>query len=908
MSLRSAAGSLIAFVSLTVLLPLASPAHAARGSDLDRADAALAAGRAATAESLATVALAPLERARRPDSLALARAWTTIARARLERDGAMDSLTAARAAVAAERTTRQVPAGAPRGADALETAGRARSRLGGKGAETEAAAWLRRAVAWRSAARLDPDTALATTLRRLAALESGKANADSARAHLEQALAIRTRAGAGSWVEAGRIHRELAEQMIFRKQFPAADAHLDSAVAVVERAEGPRSPELVPILQIRARYLSEVDQAPRSIPVMERAYAIGREAWGDDDDRTLLLHGALASRYLLVGDPERGQRELLDVESRLAAKPRPDTLKLASIRYVLAGTYYETGDSARALQWIERSARGYESLGRVRDNLYLYGQEHIAHEFQLHDPARAESVIARAIALDHDRPGNPDAITGTLVGRYCSIRAAAGAYAAVDSAADSLAARYDRLGITRTVAAAHAYQWKYWAQLALGHPDEAFRWARRQSIAQRAIISRTMNGMSERAAFGLEKNRSEPIDWMLGLSESLGGPTTTQAWDELVRWRGLVRHQLALRHLRPQAATDTTLEGLRRDWIESQNALARAQVESRGGADEAARRRAEEARRAYVLAAAGRLSMLPDDSVSIALATGALRPDQALVAYYEVAAGTDTAHLGVLVWRAGAPHQRRLGATAGIADLDAAWDQALQAPGSDGAAAGAAGERAARAAGARVRAAVWDPIARWVGDAREVFVVPAGPVQDLHWPALPMDAGGYWVERGPVVRVLNAERELLEPALSPRAVCSPSAASTTRRAPTAPRRRCWSRPASAPRATTAATACRRASSRCRAPRARCRRSPRRGPRARARRACWVAPRRPRPPSSGWPPATACCTWRRTATCRGTPAAGTAPGHAVSAAWARSRLPPHAPRPGPRPRRPRRRPR
>jgi hypothetical protein len=54
-----------------------------------------------------------------------------------------------------------------------------------------------------------------------------------------------------------------------------------------------------------------------------------------------------------------------------------------------------------------------------------------------------------------------------------------------------------------------------------------------------------------------------------------------------------------------------------------------------------------------------------------------------------------------------------------------------------------------------------------VGDAREVFVVPAGPVQDLHWPALPWGSHEYWAERGPVVRVLNAERELLAPALTP---------------------------------------------------------------------------------------------------------------------------------------------
>jgi CHAT domain-containing protein len=120
------------------------------------------------------------------------------------------------------------------------------------------------------------------------------------------------------------------------------------------------------------------------------------------------------------------------------------------------------------------------------------------------------------------------------------------------------------------------------------------------------------------------------------------------------------------------------------------------------------------------------------------------------------------------VWTAGAPEPRlvRLADPDSIAALVEAWDGLLRAP-ERGHAPRASDERAARAAGARVRARVWDPLARELAGAREVFVVPAGPLLDLRWAALPWDGKRYWVEAGPVMRVLNAERELLAPPLEP---------------------------------------------------------------------------------------------------------------------------------------------
>jgi tetratricopeptide (TPR) repeat protein len=733
---------------------------------LDRAHAALAAGQPAAAESLANAATTALGRERRPDSLAIARGWSIAARSRIERGAPIDSIVASQAAAAAQQISRRIT---PPNADvafAMETAGLAATR---RNATPAATAWLERTVAVRRALGADPDTALASTLRRLGALENTRATVDSARAHLEEALAIRERADTAASFEKARLHRALADLATDRHDFRVSERHLDAAVSQAERAGGPMTTELIPILQTRVYEMGQSDQASLAMPYMQRAYEIGRAAWGEDDDRTLALRAAVASRYILLGDPLRGRTELLDIERRMAARPKPDTLKLAGVRYGLAGTYFTMRDTANALPWLERAARGYESLGRIHDPQYLYAQYEFALAFRDKDDyARAESVLVRALAIDRERPGSPDALTGTLTGGFCSVLFIEQRYTAVDSLADSLARRFDRAGARRTVAVAHAEHWKYWAQLALGHPGEAFHWAARNSATERTVTTRIVRGMSERAAFGFEKDRAEPLDWLLGLSEQLGGGTSTTAWDELIRWRGLVRHELGRRHLASSPGSDSTLDALRTRWVRAQEELARGEVGSRAGASETLQRNAEDARRDYVTAAAGRLSLLPDDSLSVDLVAGALKPGQALVAYYEVAPASDTAKVGVFVWRAGdaAPHQRALGSSADLAALTTTWNQALEAPATGGAA-DAAAERSARSAGEKVKTAVWYPIAVWVGDAREVYVVTAGPVQDLHWTALPWGSHDYWAEKGPVMRVLNAERELLAPPLTP---------------------------------------------------------------------------------------------------------------------------------------------
>jgi CHAT domain-containing protein/tetratricopeptide (TPR) repeat protein len=70
-------------------------------------------------------------------------------------------------------------------------------------------------------------------------------------------------------------------------------------------------------------------------------------------------------------------------------------------------------------------------------------------------------------------------------------------------------------------------------------------------------------------------------------------------------------------------------------------------------------------------------------------------------------------------------------------------------------------DEAARAAGERLRRAIWDPIAPAVASARQVFVVPDAAIHLVSLGALPDGRDRWLVESGPLIHGLTAERHLV---------------------------------------------------------------------------------------------------------------------------------------------------
>jgi CHAT domain-containing protein len=105
-----------------------------------------------------------------------------------------------------------------------------------------------------------------------------------------------------------------------------------------------------------------------------------------------------------------------------------------------------------------------------------------------------------------------------------------------------------------------------------------------------------------------------------------------------------------------------------------------------------------------------------------------------------------------------------LGAAAGIDARIRRWSEAVaQAPRELAVAAGGAEEKY-RAAGERLREAIWDPVARHLKGVRQVFVVPDGALSLVSFATLPAGEGRYLVESGPQLHYLSAERDLVREA------------------------------------------------------------------------------------------------------------------------------------------------
>jgi CHAT domain-containing protein len=62
--------------------------------------------------------------------------------------------------------------------------------------------------------------------------------------------------------------------------------------------------------------------------------------------------------------------------------------------------------------------------------------------------------------------------------------------------------------------------------------------------------------------------------------------------------------------------------------------------------------------------------------------------------------------------------------------------------------------------GDALRRAAWDPVAKEVGAAERVYVVPDGALHTVNFAALPAPKGGYLVEGDPLIQLLSAERDL----------------------------------------------------------------------------------------------------------------------------------------------------
>ena len=728
----------------------------------------------AAAESVATAALHRVESARSPDSLAIADLLEEIVESRERRGGARDSLAPLQALTVLGIRLRRLPPDDPRIADAeaaLSTALRSRSQSEAAFPHALRAYEIRRR---RSA----PDTLIAESLLLLGRLSRERADFPAAIDYLERAYQLRLRVhGENRHVmaqilyerafalrtigETDRARTALLEALRIDERIGGKDdvhrADVLDGLAALERQTGDLSealalwqealrvarvryaeddPFVVRIQRNRNGALVELGDYESSARLMEKIVAFYEKTLGPSHSRTLSARVSLGNALAGIGDSIGAMRELHAVETALVDKPGPVDLMLGLSLKFQVGLLQARGNDAAALALCRRAIALLQPNAAVQwENLT-----------ELHEAAVLSHVaLGDTIGLERDR---------LALLQVAGARAVQRGIAPQVGRADALALR------------------------ALGRDAEAWEAALTADRLARGRLQANVRSLPERRSLQLSLQLSPTTDLVLDLARRGADERRERAWDALVRVRGLVQSELARRRLPAEALADTALARTHARWRTAQQRYAQRLVAGAGNAEdaprgagpslEALRSAAEDAERDRAAALAARGLAAPPAEVGWADVRARIAPGRALVGIVETEADTDTARVSAMVARGGseAIEWVELGRSRDLRATIAAWRERLaHAPGRDPARAAAA-ERAARRAGAVVRARVWDRLAPHLAGATEVFVVEDGPLLDLPWQALPIGAHGYRVESGPRLDVLDAERALA--AASPR--------------------------------------------------------------------------------------------------------------------------------------------
>ena len=174
---------------------------------------------------------------------------------------------------------------------------------------------------------------------------------------------------------------------------------------------------------------------------------------------------------------------------------------------------------------------------------------------------------------------------------------------------------------------------------------------------------------------------------------------------------------------------------------------------------------ADENEAKYIKALAGRGGPSAPLDVGLNEVRAALPAGSVLVAFAAIEDYDKVEWLTAFVARAGDARIDRVefGKSDSLRTIIDAWRQQLAiSPGSNSAGQRRA-ERDSRRPGEGVRRMIWDRVEPLTARATSVFIVADGPIIDLPFHALPVDGDAYLVERGPLLRILDAERDILIP-------------------------------------------------------------------------------------------------------------------------------------------------
>jgi CHAT domain-containing protein/tetratricopeptide (TPR) repeat protein len=664
---------------------------------------------------------------------------------------------------------------------------------------------LRRSLAIREADSSNA-TGLTTTLNALVLAFQRKGDYAEARVMLDRALNA----------SRDRIHPVrvttltlLGQQLWFEGAWRESRKASEEAVALAERVLRPDHPDTAVAVRYLAATMLDLGDIVEAKRLHERALAMAQRSLGaQHHEISAYLNGlgestrlggdyaaarVLYERALAIAEPrlggahmwvagllhnlalvdahlgdytgaQRRQARAIAIWERALGRDHPN---VAVALMELAAAHREQGAPLEAIRYLERALMIRErSLGLDHRDVARTLADLAAMLMETRRPERALTLATRALAILErvDAQDTPD--LATVLELYAQLQADRGDHAGARKYLErALAIKLRVFGEDHPSFA--ETQARLAIELArLGESSDALKAASIAEITGREHLRLMLRYLPERQALNYAVTRPGGLDLILSLVASVPDATAL-GLDSLIRSRALVLDEMAKRRNAvhaPAGDAGPLVADLARARQRLVNVVVRGPGElppSRYTAlvDEA-RRDSERAEQLLAQRSAAFRAELDAVNVGLDDVRSALPANSALVCFVRYRRTTRASPVAApsylaFVVRAGqAPLAIPVGTAESIDALVAAWRSdvvAEAAPGSS---------QRTRLSGARLRRAIWDPIAGALKGTSEVFIVPDGTLSLVPFAALPVEPMRYVIDEAPILHYVSAERDL----------------------------------------------------------------------------------------------------------------------------------------------------
>lgn len=681
----------------------------------------------------------------------------------------------------------------------------------------EALTLSNRALHIKENAHARDDVRIARTLELRAMVLQRRGDYPPAGRDLDRAWAIRQSANprhpeAAATLNLKGVQCRLEGDPVRAKEFSSR------AVAVAQATLRPDHPDVATYMRLLAMPLETLGELPEARTLRERALAIAQTSLGRDHLAVAVHQNDVAVSLMAEGEHAQARTHLEEALKIYERHLGPDHSGVTTAVFNLATVSASLGDVREARRQYNRAISTWSRVVGPQHPFVGYALWEFARLLSAQGQhSEARPLYERALAIREQTLGqnNSDvaavltdlSVTTAKLGQIreayqLSSRAlkiweespARGTRGAADALmvhamhqlaqGDQMAARnsyVEALVIRRRIlGGAHPDVAEAQASLALalvnmGKTSEGFQNAVEVDAISRGHLRLILQYLPEREALAYAAKRPKGLD--LALSVSTNDPrTTAMLFDATIRGRALTLDEMAARRHQGVDTAGPEVAPLWQALTSARQRLANVVVRGPGSQQQDkylalvddVRREKEIAERALAEKSATFTAELARTEIGLEQVRAALPPSAALVSflrYDRTTAGAATVPAYIaFVLHAGESQAVAvpLGGADAVDALVARWRTEIVAgiAGSSGTKQASA-EKSLRTAGTALRQRIWDPLAKHLRDASRVFIVPDGSLNLVPFDALPIGPTGYFLEEGPVIHYISAERDLV---------------------------------------------------------------------------------------------------------------------------------------------------